>query len=288
MTTFLQQLANGISVSCVYILAGVGITLIFGLTRIANFAQGQFLIAGGFIAATLVDHGVGFWFALVLAGAAVALMGVLSERTVFARSYAQPMQAFIVSLGLMIGLQAIMVMLWGSDVHSVTSPVVGVWDVGGVRIPKTYALVTGITATAMALLWLLLRRTAAGRSLRAVAENRDAAGLIGVHVQWAMSVSFALGAFLAGLAGALLGSFYPFTALSGVPLVIKGLAVALIGGLGSVPGAVVAGLTLGLLETLASGYGVPGPEWRDGYAFVLMVAILAWRPQGLFRGTGMM
>jgi branched-subunit amino acid ABC-type transport system permease component len=120
--------------------------------------------------------------------------------------------------------------------------------------------------------------------MRATAENAEVATLMGVNTAWTTSTAFWIGSALAGVAGVLLGILFPFTAFSGNAYLIKGLAVALAGGIGNVTGAVIVGLTLGLAETYGSAYLI-GPEWQDGYAFVLLIAILAWRPNGLFRGT---
>jgi branched-subunit amino acid ABC-type transport system permease component len=130
----------------------------------------------------------------------------------------------------------------------------------------------------------MLQRTDAGSRMRATAENPEVASLMGVNATWTTSAAFWIGSALAGLAGVLLGILFPFTPFSGNAYLIKGLAVALAGGIGNVTGAVVVGLTLGLVETYGSAY-VIGPEWQEGYAFVLLIAILAWRPSGLFRRT---
>jgi branched-subunit amino acid ABC-type transport system permease component len=135
-------------------------------------------------------------------------------------------------------------------------------------------------------IWLvwMLGHTDTGRRMRATAENPDMSSMVGIDATRAKASAFLIGSALAGLAGVLLGLLFPFTAFGGGAYLIKGLAVALAGGIGNVTGAVVVGLALGLAETYGSAYAI-GPEWQDGYAFVLLIAILAWRPRGLFRGT---
>jgi branched-chain amino acid transport system permease protein len=153
--------------------------------------------------------------------------------------------------------------------------------VGDVRIATIKAVAFGIVAVSIVALLILVRRTDLGRSMRAVAESHDGAGLVGIPVGRVISTAFFVGTAMAGLGGALLAAMFPFTPFSGLEYVLKGLAVALIGGLGSIEGAVVAGLALGVLETLGTAYGI-GPEWRDGYAYLAMVLFLLWRPRGLF------
>lgn len=288
MVRFLQQLVNSLSLSSSFILVGLGITLIFGLSRVINFAHGQFMVLGGFLAYAMVESGVPFLLAaLIFAPFLVGVVGVFFDLTLFRKHLDSPLANFIISLGLVIALQAAFVEIWGvQQQFQVKSSLPGTWAIGGVRITNERALMFGATAVAVASLFVLLRRTDLGRSMRAVAENRDAASLVGVHVGRSISLSFFLGSAMAGLAGSLLFAIIPFTAFSGGSIVIKGLAVALVGGLGSVEGAVVVGLALGFVETIGTAYGVPGQQWRDGYAFLLMIAILVWRPAGLFRGVG--
>ena len=292
LATFLQQLFNGLSIGSIYVLVALGITLIFGLTRLLNFAHGQFLVLGSFIAFTAVDANIPYWAAVILAALAVGTAGVLLDRLVFRPTLAVPLNGFIVSLGLIIALSAIYVEIWTPDTFQIDSPVTGVWDWGGVRITHGRALLLVVTAALIVALFVILRRTDAGRSMRAVAENPEAAAIVGVNVSRSISTAFFLGSAMAAIGGALLGILFPFTAFSGTGFVIKGVAVALIGGLGSIEGAVVIGLVLGVAETFGVAYGVDigvykfGPEWRDGYAFLLMIAVLIWRPHGLFGAAG--
>jgi len=281
---FLQHVVNGLSIGAIYALVAVGITLIFGVSRLVNFAHGQFLVLGSFITFALVETGASFWLALPLASVSVGLAGVATDRGLLRWTIDQPINGFIVSLGLVIVLQGLFVEVWSADQYKIPSPVSGVVSIGDVRIPVDRIVTVAFGAVGVGVLYLILKRTDAGRSMRATAENRDAAALVGVGVGRAISTSFFLGAFLAGMGGAFLGTLFPFSAFSGSTYLVKGLAVALIGGLGSIEGAVLVGLGLGLLETLGSAYGIGG-QWRDGYAFMAMVILLIWRPSGLFGRT---
>lgn len=281
LTIFLQQLANGLSVGSVYVLVAIGITLIFGLTRLINFAHGQFLILGAFVALAITSAGVSFWIAMPLAVLAVGLVGVLTDLTLLRRTIDQPLNGFIVSLGLVLALEGLMTEIWSTKQQQIASPYPGVIDIASVRLSTGQVVQFAVAAASVVALYLVLRRTDIGRSMRASAENRDAAALVGVNVGASISVAFFLGSALAGVGGVLLGTLFPFDPYSGTQYVIKGLAVALIGGLGSVMGALVVGLTLGVIEALGAAYGF-GSEWRDAYSYLAMILLLIWRPSGLF------
>lgn len=267
----------------------MGLTLVFGLTRLINFAHGQFVVLGAFVAYSLVRAGMSFWLAIPAAAVAVGLLAFVIDLWVLRRNLDQPLNGFIASLGLVIVLQTLTVLAWSAESFRVRSPLNGVWNLGGVLITEERALLLGATAVLLICLYLILKKTDLGRSMRAVAENRAAASLMGINVGAIISFGFVLSAILAAVGGAVLGAIFPFNAYWGANFLIKGLAVALVGGLGNIPGALVAGVVLGMVETLAAAYGVPTPwgyrfgaEWRDGFAFVLMIAILLWRPEGLF------
>jgi branched-subunit amino acid ABC-type transport system permease component len=285
MTEFLQQTFNGLSIGSVYVLVGVGLTLVFGISKVMNYAQGQFLILGTFIGYALVSAGIPWWIALVVSPAAVGLLGAVFYLSMFRRLASDFLATFILTVGLGIVIQQVIVEVWGPEQRQIDSSVAtGSLNVGGVVFTDSRLLIIGLCVPLLVGLFAILGRTGLGRRMRATAENREVASLMGIDATWTTSIAFWIGSALAGLAGVLLGILFPFTAFSGNTFLIKGLAVALAGGVGNVTGAVVVGLTLGLVETYGSAYGV-GPEWQDGYAFVLLIAILAWRPTGLFRGT---
>ena len=297
-STFAQHVFNGLSISGIYILVALGITLVFGLTRLVNFAHGQFLVLGAFLTFTFVDKGINYWLAMLLAGLFVGVMAGALDLGIFRRNLDRPINGLIVTLGLVIALQAITVEGWTTEQYKIASPAKDVWDVSilglddPIRITQERVILLGVSAALVVALFLMLGRTDLGRSMRAVAENRYAASILGVNVGRSITVTFMVGTAMAAMGGSLLGIIFPFTAFFGNNFLLKGIAVAMIGGLGSVEGVLVAGLALGLIETLGTAYGVDvgfyefGPLWRDGYAYILMIGILLWRPQGLFRGLG--
>jgi branched-chain amino acid transport system permease protein len=284
MAEFLQQTFNGLSSGSVYVLVGVGLTLVFGVSRIMNYAQGQFMILGTFVGYAAVSAGAPWWLALVLSPLAVGTLGTALYLSAFRRLAHDHLATFILTVGLGIVLQQLIVEAWGPEQRQIDSPLTGSLEVGGVVLTEARLLILASCVPLVGGLVWALGHTDLGSRMRATAENPEVASLMGIDSRWTTSAAFWIGSALAALAGVLLGILFPFTAFSGNAFLIKGLAVALAGGIGNITGAVVVGLALGLVETYGSAYAI-GPEWQDGYAFVLLIAILAWRPTGLFRRT---
>lgn len=283
MEIFLQQLINSLSVASVTILIGMGITLIFGLAGIVNFAQGEFLMVGGMITWALVMAGVNFFAAMVVAMLAVGLLGLVAERTLFRFTLARPMNGFIMSIGLSVILQNAVIRTLNEVQKSITPPVTAVWTIGGVDLIAMRAIVVAITAVVVAVTYFGISRSRYGVALRASVADQDTAALMGIPVKRYVTGVFVYGSVLAGLGGALMIALFPITPFTGSVIIIRGFAVSLIGGLGSVGGAVVGGLILGLVDALAAQYGFP--QWTDAYSLIVMIVILILRPQGLLGGT---
>lgn len=283
MDILIQQILNGLSIASVITLIAVGVTLIFGLTGIINFAHGEFLMVGSIVTWLAVTAGVSFWLALVLAVLAVALMGFALERGLFRFTLTRPTNGFIVSLGLIVVLQHIVIFFWDPNQKSIPRPLTTVWEVAGVRIASVRVMVILVTIAVVAMTFMMITRSRYGRALRASVEDRDTAALMGIPVRRYITGVFVLGSALAGLGGALLIALFPITPFTGGTMVMKGFAVALIGGLGNLTGAVVAGLILGIVEGFSAGYGFSA--WTDAYSFGLMILVLLFRPHGLFGGT---
>ncbi|MFK0166589.1 MULTISPECIES: branched-chain amino acid ABC transporter permease [Rhizobium] len=283
MDILFQQILNGLSIASVITLIAVGVTLIFGLTGIINFAHGEFLMVGSIVTWLAVQAGLGFFIALVLAVVAVGAMGFVLERGLFRFTLTRPTNGFIVSLGLIVVLQHIVIFFYDPNQKSIPRPLAGIWNVGGVRIASVRLMVIFVTIAVVALTFAMVTRSRYGRALRAAVDDRDTAALMGIPVRRYITGVFVLGSALAGLGGALLIALFPITPFTGGTMVMKGFAVALIGGLGNLTGAVVAGLILGIVEGFSAGYGFS--EWTDAYSFALMILVLLFRPNGLFGGT---
>jgi branched-chain amino acid transport system permease protein len=283
MEIFIQQLINSLSVASVTVLIGIGITLIFGLAGIVNFAHGEFLMVGGMVTWFLVNAGVNFFVAIFGAMILVGAIGFVAERGLFRFTLDRPMNGFIMSIGLSVILQHVVIRIFNEVQKTIPDPVGQVWVVGGVNIIAMRAIVVAITAIVVAVTYFGISRSRYGIALRASIADQDTAALMGIPVRKYVTGVFIYGSLLAGLGGALMIALFPITPFTGSVVIIRGFAVSLIGGLGNVGGAVVGGLLLGLVDGLSAGYG--SPEWTDAYSLVLMIAVLIIRPQGLLGGT---
>jgi branched-chain amino acid transport system permease protein len=292
MAEFWQTTFDGLTTGAVYVLVAVGLTLGIGVARFLNFAQGQLVVLAGFIAVALTEQHVPFFLSLPVTIVVVAIIGLLMRDSIQRFARGDTMVVFLGTLGFGIIIEYTVVLIWGADQRSVPTPLTGHVRAGGVLMSDNSLLLLGISVPVMILLYVLLARSEAGRRLRACAENPEVSALLGIDVGRTMRIAVLLGSGMAALAGVLIGTLFPFDPFGGSNYLIKGLAVALAGGLGSVTGSVVVGLALGLIETYATVYGISlgfyhfGSAWQNGYAFVLMILVLAWRPRGLFRGTG--
>ncbi len=279
MEIFLQQVVNGLVLASVYALLAVGITLIFGLTGVVNFAHGEFLVVGGLIAYSATRLGLAFPFAVMIATFSMGLAGLLIERLLFRPIASEPIRGFIISLGLIVALQHIALRVWGSEQQAIDAPLPQILSLGDIRISAMRIVVTIATGIVLVAFIVMLRRSRWGQALRAIAIDRETASTMGVPVQRYVAGMLAIGTALAGLGGALLLSLFPMSPFSGGTYTIKGFAVAIIGGLGSVSGALIAAILIGLTEAVASGYF--SPAWTNAYAFGAMILILLLRPSGL-------
>lgn len=285
LTEFLQQLFNALTISGVYALVALGITVIFGLTGIVKFSVGELLTLGAFLTFAFWDQNrLTYFLAVPCAAISVGLLSLLLERGAFRFTLNQPINGFIVSLGLILVLQNVIIEVWGTDPRAIRPPFLDVWDVSGVRMPVQHWFVVWVAVALIGLLFLGLRYTKYGRAMRACAEDREAAALMGIPVEWVIAGTFALGGALSAIAGGLLASLFPFHPYIGSLFLLKGFAVALVGGLGNIEGAVAAAILVGLTETMGAAY--LATEWQDAYVFGLMILILLARPRGLFPARG--
>jgi len=281
----LQQVVNGITIGVVYALIAVGLTLVFGILDVINFAHGEFYMLGAFLTYSLaVRLGLDYFVALGLTVLGSAAAGWLAERfTVRPLEGRHRFTVVLSTLGLSIFLQNGALLWWGPDPREIdlswgARPLI----VGGVVITllRLAVLATGV-AIILALTWFI-RRSIWGMAMRAVAGNRDAAALIGVPVQRVYGITFALGTALAGVAGGLLGAMFTIEPSMGEWAVVKAFSVVIMGGMGNVPGAVLGGIVLGVAENLGAGFLPGGTSYKDGIGYAILILVLLYRPQGLF------
>jgi branched-chain amino acid transport system permease protein len=281
---FYQQLINGLMLGASYSLVAIGYTLIFGVLNLLYFAHGEVFMVGAFVGLFLVLYtGTNIYFALLGAMIACAVLGALAF-FVAVRPVPKdrPLAPLISTIGLTIVLQNFAIYVFGGQQFSFPETIhQELYHFGPITISSVQIFILGIAIALMVALWLFIERTKLGRAMRAVAENHETAALLGVNVDRVVLITFIIGSGIAGIAGVLDGlknsSVSPFMGLGAS---VKGLIVMLLGGLGNVPGAMIAGLLLGMIEILSAAY--IGTTERDFFSFLILILILLYRPTGLF------
>ena len=285
MELLMQQLVNGLAVGSIYALIALGYTMVYGTIKLINFAHGDVYMMGAFIGyfAVMVLK-MNVFVALLVAMVACAVLGVVIERVAY-----KPLRnstrvaALITAIGVSYLLENAMSYFFGaesrpfpSDFGTETFTLFGDVSVNGKQI-----LIFGITVLLMALLQFIVRYTKMGKAMRAVAVDEQAAQLMGIDVDGVISFTFALGSALAGIAGVLVGVYYnTISTTMGITVGLKAFVAAVLGGIGSIPGAMVGGYLIGLLETMVSFFGYS--PYRDGVVYFLLFIILIVLPAGLF------
>ena len=280
--TLLWGVANG----SIYILLATGLSIIFGVMKLVNFAHGQLLMIGAYIAfATSTVLGLNAYFSILVSMGGVALIGLFVERFTFRKVLGtDKLNEIFVSLGLIYIFENAAVLLWGNKSAQIVSSLPGLLSLGGISISYDRLAAMGIVIAILVALMFLMKKTKIGLAMRATSQKSDTTMLMGINIEKVYIFTFALGAALAGAAGALYGIIFPFSPALGALQTIKAFAIIILGGLGSIPGAVVGGLLLGVAESTA-GY-VLGGIWPDAIAFVLLITVLVIRPTGLFGEKG--
>jgi branched-chain amino acid transport system permease protein len=279
----LQHLLNGLLLGATYSLLGIGLTLVFGLMNVVNFAHGEFYTLGAYAAfAALALASVHFFLAIPLAIVAGALAGAVCERVLLRPLRAQSIDTvMLVMIGLWIAMQNAELLGWGGVAKSVptpfpTQPVV----LGAVSVAPLRIFVFVASGLLILGAHLVLSRTKLGRAMRATFQDRETAALMGVSIERIHTITFAFGAGLAAAAGALLGPVFLLYPSMGDLASLKAFSVVILGGLGNFGGAALGGLVLGIAEELGAGYISSG--YRDAVGFLMIVAVLLLRPSGLF------
>ncbi|HZO94280.1 MAG TPA: branched-chain amino acid ABC transporter permease [Candidatus Baltobacteraceae bacterium] len=282
-----QQVLNALFLGAVYALFAVGYTLVFGVLDILNLAHAAIFTAAAFVAFSLAMDGVPLPLAFLGAALVAGIIGILLDRVAFAplrRRNAGTLVPLISSIGVAIIIGAVLRGVYGVDERHFTT---GGLDtapairLGGVTFTSVELTIFLAALVLMVLLSWILRATPLGRRIRAVAEDRIAATLLGVDLERTIAATFFIASALGGAAGVLTGLEYNSVTLDmGSPIELKGLAIIILGGMGSITGAVIGGFVIGAVETLSIAYGLS--EWRDAITFGVMFVILVARPGGLF------
>lgn len=288
-----QQIVNGVSIGAVYALIAIGLTLVFGIMDIINFAHGEFVMLGSYALFFLLAlPGMPYVLAMLIAVALISLFAVIVERSVFRPLYDRgglaPMMA---SFGLLLLVQNAVLIVWGGTPKVVSDPFNNaVVRLSSIQISyiRLFALV--LTVVMFAGLWALLLRTKIGTAIRATAQNKQAALIRGIDTARVNMATFVLSGVFGAAGGVVYGTMFPIYPTMGLFPMLKAFAAIIIGGLGSVTGALVGGLLIGVVETVmptlldSTGYVPNASQWRDAFAFLLLIGVLLLKPNGLMGG----
>ena len=283
LQALLGQLLLGLVNGSFYAMLSLGLAVIFGLLGVVNFAHGALYMLGAYAAWFSMDRwGLSYWWALLLGPLALGVLGALVERTLLKRLYGlDPLYGLLLTFGLALIVQGVFQQFYGSSGQSYSAPegLSGATDLGFMMLPNYRGWVVAVSLTVCVGTWFLIERTRLGALLRAGTENPALVQAFGVNVPLMVTLTYAAGAALAGLAGVLAAPVTQVTPLMGSNLIIIVFAVVVIGGMGSIGGSIVTGLALGLVEGLTR---VFYPEASSIVVFVIMALVLMVRPAGLF------
>lgn len=278
----LQGLANGLVLGALFALLGVGLTLVYGVMDIPNFAQAGVITLGAYVMLSLNQGlGLNFWLAVAIGIVATGVISVLTERIAYRFVRTRPMAAPVVALGLLLVLDNSALELWGGA-HVSLSPPYGatILRLGPVVVPGVGVAVVALTALSLVLLYLLLQRTRIGRAIRAVSQNPEAAAILGIDLERQYITAFFISGILAGITALAYAPTYAVFPYMADTIILNGFVVVILGGLGSVSGAVTAGLLLGFVESFSALYVSAAYQTMFGFAVLLLVIVA--RPSGLF------
>jgi branched-chain amino acid transport system permease protein len=283
-----QALLFGVANGCIYILLATGLNLIFGVMKLVNFAHGQLLMVGAFIAFEVTTIiGLNPYAAILVSMGSVALIGIVLEKFAFRRIRGtDKLNEIFISLGLIYVFQYLATLLWENRYSiQISSPLSGLSiPIGEIALSYDRILAIVTVAVILAGLVFLTKKTKIGLAMRATSQKSDASMLMGININRVYIFTFAVGAALAGAAGAIYGILFPFNPAIGALPTIKAFAIIILGGLGSIPGAIAGGLLYGIAET-ATGY-LTNDTWSNAVAFALLIIVLIIRPTGLFGEKG--
>jgi branched-chain amino acid transport system permease protein len=298
MSTYLQYVVNGLTVGSVYALVALGYTMVYGIIRLINFAHGDLYMVGAFAGFTLLGA-LGSQFmhvhsflviplAFAIPMAVVGLLGVVIERVAYRPLRRAPrLSPLITAIGVSLALETSALIVWGASFQVFPSILPSVvWNLSGVVVTSTQVVIFVLTIALMAVLYLFVQRTMLGKAMRAIAIDQDTARLMGINVDSVISLTFFIGSALGAAAGIMAGTYYTSIDFNmGFIIGLKAFTAAVIGGIGNIPGAMLGGYILGLLEAAWLAFGSNfisnSDSWRDVFVFAILILVLVFRPTGI-------
>ena len=275
-----QALANGLIIGLLYLLMAIGFTLVFGVMRVANFAHGEFYMLGAFISFVCVTKlGLPYIVSVFIAFALTLALGWVVEIVVLKPFRGDELNGLIATLGLGMIIQNVALMVFGPDPQSMPPTAEGVFNIAGIVMPVSRLYVVAFSAAVLAVLYVFLMHTRSGRALRAVVQDMEIATAQGIRAHVVYPMGFALGVGLAAIAGALMAPVFSVSPFIGAAPLFKAFIVVVLGGLGSIPGAALASLLLGVAESLGSTFF--DGSTADMLIFAFVIVVLVIRPSGL-------
>lgn len=278
----IQQLINGLLIGGVYAIIGVGFSLVYGVMGIINLAHGSLIMLGAYVTfQVFTSFGIDPFLGIIFSTLIMFLLGYLQQRYIINRvtRFGLPM-TIVLTYGIDLVLINLALLIWSSDYRAVAPSYVGNGiSLGNVVIPSVRLIIFVSSIIITGLLYLFLYRTRTGKAIRATALHREGAQLVGVDIEKIYAITFAVGSGLAGAGGSLLSMIFTITPFMGVPILSKAFAVAVLGGLGNITGAVLGGIVLGVAE--AAGVALAGTQYQQMMGYLILLLVLIIRPQGL-------
>jgi branched-chain amino acid transport system permease protein len=280
-SSLVQSILNGLTLSAIYIMVSLGLTLILSIMNIVQMAHGEVYMIGSYLVFYIFSIlGVNFYVSLVVSILLVGVFGIFMERFLFRRYTGDPERAMIISVGLMLVLQNIVIFIAGGDARAYASPLTSVVNLFNAAISWERFVVVIVGIILVAALFLFVRFTKQGQAMLAISQEREGAALQGININRISSLAMFLGAALAAVAGGLVGGLFSLLPTMGSFALMKGIAVIVLGGLGSIPGVIVGSLILGLVDGIVPMFSSTYIAGLIGYGAIILV--LYFRPKGIW------
>lgn len=284
-TVVIQQLFNGLALGMAYALIAVGYSLVFGILRLTNFSHGSIYAFGAHMAVSFVGFQFGLFFAIALAIILTGILDILVDKAALAplrKKNSMPIASLITTIGISQIIQNLLTIFYGSQRRSFPALFdFGMISIGSIQIHSTQLMMCVVSLILLLVLTAIIEKTKIGLAMRATEQNTKAASLMGINVNFVISVTFFLTGASAAIAGSLISGYYQIVyPTMGFMAGLKAFAAAILGGIGSLPGAVIGGLVVGVSESLGATF--LGSTYRDSIAFIILIIVLIVRPTGLF------